>query len=75
MEPVQEIELNSDLVAKASRNIAMFSPGDSWIEGEIGVVLVKTHQGSEVIVDRDIDVHAAGNSIRSVGTGLPMRKR
>jgi hypothetical protein len=39
--------------------------GERGTEGEVGVEVVEAHEGAEIIVNRDLDIHAAGDPTES----------
>src|SRR3569833_1653725 len=73
MKPVKQVKLDCDLVAYASRD-CMVIDICARIQSEVGAILVESHQSPEIVVDGNLDVHAAGDAALSTSVGWDSRR-
>ena len=65
MKPIQKVEFHGNLVPNTTGDNILFTivDGNTRIEGECRIVLMKSHESTQVVVDRDVHVHPACDTV------------
>lgn len=65
MEPIEHIKFSRNLVPNATAN-AFFATEEGYldarVQGPVGIHCMLSHQDPQVVMDRNVDVQAAGDS-------------